>query len=126
MLATNVRPPHDHKHNPTYKESNFSISAWEYAAPTMRPDPWPVGDVTFLFDVELRLSRGGGLQKGDAELVGRASAGELSGCGRPRQIIHTLTDLFNSNWTCISMKPPYFKLLSEHTNLDHLLRQWGC
>jgi hypothetical protein len=68
----------------------------------MRPDPWPVGDVTFLFDVEPRLSRGGGLQKGDADLVGQASAGEFRGCGRARQIIHTLTDLFNSNWACIS------------------------
>lgn len=102
------------------------MSAWEYAAPTMRPDPWPVGDVTFLFDVELRLSRGGGLQKGDAELVGQASAGELMECERLRKRIHTLTDLFNSNWTCISKKSSYFKLLSRHTNLDHLLRQWGC
>jgi hypothetical protein len=50
-----------------FKESNLSISAWEYAAPTTRPDPWPGGDAIFLLDEELRLSRGGGLQKGDAD-----------------------------------------------------------
>ena len=77
------------------------MSAWEYAAPTTRPDPWPVGDAIFLLDEELRLSRGGGLQKGDADLVGEASARELR-VYKPRQIIHTLIDLFNIDWACIS------------------------
>ena len=90
-----------HKDNSAYKESNLSISAWEYAAPTTRPDPWPVGDAIFLLDEELRLSRGGGLQKGDADLVEEASAREPR-VYKPRQIIHTLIDLFNIDWACIS------------------------
>lgn len=43
------------------------MSACEYEAPTTSPEPWPVGDVMFLFGVE--LSRGGGLQNGDTDLV---------------------------------------------------------
>lgn len=50
----------------SYNESNLSTSAWEYAAPTTRLEPSrPAGFVTLLLGWP---SRGGGLQKGEADL----------------------------------------------------------
>jgi hypothetical protein len=49
----------------TNRDSNLSISACEYAAPTTIFGSWLVGIVTFLLGV---CSRGGGLQNGEADL----------------------------------------------------------
>ena len=52
----------------TDRESNFSMSACEYAAPTTVFEFWLPGLVTFRLGV---CSRGGGLQNGEADLSSR-------------------------------------------------------
>lgn len=60
---------HNKRFASTYRASSFSISAWEYAAPTTFP-PSRGGAVTLLLGV---VSRSEGLQKGEAELRSKIS-----------------------------------------------------
>lgn len=104
-------------------ESNFSISAWEYAAPTTNPLDSRAG----FFPGILVDSRGGGLQKGEAELERRSTNAE------PHRIDTTQSSLLGSLYqrtsTAISRCPSleadsnsWFDPGCRLTNLNHLLK----